>query len=74
MGKCVTEVHERSLEKVNDFEGFSSENYLQNIHKRIVKLVELSVERDKEDIEELLEKESEELMKEELMELEEESM
>ncbi len=60
---------------MSTFDGFDNENELEMIHDKIVKLAkDLSLECEMEEIEELLDKESEGLTNEDLIELEEEKV
>ena len=71
---CMNGIWKKCVKRyVNTFPGFDSENELEFILEKIVKLAkDLSLECQVEDIEELLSQESEELTNEELIELEEE--
>ena len=72
--KCMNGIWKNCVKRyVNTFDGFESEQELDVIRERIVKLAkDLSLECEMEDVEELLEQESGELTNEELIELEEE--
>ncbi|XP_066957407.1 tigger transposable element-derived protein 1-like [Macrobrachium rosenbergii] len=74
--KCMNGVWKNCAKRyVNTFDGFDSENELEMIRKKIVKLAkDLSLECEMEEIEELLDKESEELTTEDLIALEEEKV
>ncbi|XP_068218893.1 tigger transposable element-derived protein 1-like [Palaemon carinicauda] len=73
-GKCMNGIWKNCVKQyVNDLAGFESEQELEVIRHKIVKLAkELSLECEIEDVEELLEEQPRELTNEELIELEEE--
>ena len=80
MGQRDEEMHERWWKNcvkryVNTFAGFENKRDLSEILERIIKLArDLTLECEIEEIEELLDKESEELTNEELIALEEEKV
>ena len=74
--KCMNGVWKKCAKRyVNTFDGFDNDNELEVIRDKIVKLAkEMSLECETEEVEELLDKKSEELANEDLIELEKEKV